>query len=504
MPETITINKEKILDGLLGTIDITSDSIDKADFKFTELSGNKDFVENIDNRFYAGLNLLMANYKTPEGVSVKGFNTAMTQSIISKIDSIINEQLNVIIKNKKYIELESNWLGIKDVIDNTNFHENIKIDLFDVTKDELASDFDCNSVDVTGSDFFKKTYLSEYDQFGGEPYGAFIGLYDFDHSTEDIDFLSTMGKMASVNHSPFIGSLSPSFFGMKHFEELSDIKDVNKLMQHPRYRRWQKLRDSREAVYLGLTMPRYLVREPWEAEVNPAGKAFKSFNEEVNPEDDSNFIWAKSSLLFARNLTRSFEETGWCQWIRGPKGGGHIEQLPSYQFNTRGKDEVKPPIEVTLPDNKELALAKGGIMPIIQEKNTANACFFSTQSLKAPKDFEDPKDREDSQLVTNLAYTFSISRIAHYMKLIGRLNIGSSADGEYLQSLMSKWIKNYVTERSNPTDWTIRRFPFKAAEVTVTPIEGELGWYTTSFKVLPHIQFEGMDVNLNCTTRIGG
>lgn len=503
MVATVTIDKEKILDNLLGAIDLSTETINKNEIKLTEISSNKDFLENIDNRFYAGLNLLMANYKTPEGTVVKGFNTQMTQSVITKIDSIINEQINVIIKTNEFKNLESSWGGIKDLIDNTNFHSNIKIDLFDITKDELAADFDCNSIDVTGSEFFKKTYLSEYDQYGGEPYGSFIGLYDFDHSTEDIDFLSTMGKMASVNHAPFVGSLSPSFFGMDKFEELLEIKDLNKFMQHPRYRRWNKLRDSREAVYLGLTMPRYMVREPWEMEVNPAGKAFKAFNETINPENDKSFVWAPSSLLFARNLTRSFEETGWCQWIRGPKGGGHVEDLPSFKFNTRGKDEVKSPVEVTLPDNKELSLAKAGIISLIQEKNTPNACFFSTQSLKASKDFEDPADREDSQLVTNLSYTFSVSRIAHYFKVIGRLNIGSSADASYLQKIFSGWINKYVTEVVNPNDLTLRNFPFKAANVVVDPIKGELGWYKTTFKVLPHIQFEGMDVSLNCTTRIG-
>ncbi|HJO95703.1 MAG TPA: type VI secretion system contractile sheath large subunit [Victivallales bacterium] len=471
MATAITIDKEKMLENLLGAIDLSYDEVDKNEVKLTEISNNKEFADKLDNRFYAGLNLLMANYKTPEGTVVKGFNTQMTQSVINKIDTIINEQVNTIIKCKEFNNLESNWLGIKDVIDNTNFQSNIKIDLFDVTKDELTTDFECNSVDVTGSEFFKKTYLSEYDQYGGEPYGSFIGLYDFDHSTEDIDFLSTMGKMSSVNHAPFNGSLSPAFFGMDKFEDLLEIKDLNKFMNHPRYRRWKKLRDSREAVYLGLSMPRYMIREPWEKEINPAGKEFKSFNEEINPEDDNSFVWAHSSLLFARNLTRSFEETGWCQWIRGPKGGGQIDELPSYEFNTRGKDELKVPVEITLPDNKELALAKAGIIPLIQEKNTSNACFFSTQSLKLSKDFEDPADREDSQLVTNLSYTFSICRIAHYFKVIGRLNIGSTADNEYLQKIFTSWINGYVTTVIDPNDATLRRFPFKAASVNVEPVE---------------------------------
>ena len=131
------------------------------------------------------------------------------------------------------------------------------------------------------------------------------------------------------------------------------------------------------------------------------------------------------------------------------------------------------------------------------------ATFFSTQSIKRAKKFKDPKDSENSQLVTNLAYTFSITRLAHYIKCIMRDNIGSTADGDYIQAQLEAWLAGYVTTVANPDDFTVRRFPFKATSVEVAQRAGEIGWYDCKIAVLPHIQFEGLNVELMLESRLG-
>ena len=228
----------------------------------------------------------------------------------------------------------------------------------------------------------------------------------------------------------------------------------------------------------------------------------KDFVEE-SKGDSQKYLWGNSCMLFARNLVKSFEGSGWCQYIRGPKGGGMVSGLPVDTFNLRGQDEIRPPVEVIIPDYREFEFAKGGFIPLVYRKDSADACFFSAQSAKAPKKFKDPKDSENSQLVCNLAYTFSITRIAHYVKSIMRDNIGSSADAEYVQNTLSSWIGSYVTQVSNPDDLTLRYYPFKASTVEVNARPGEIGWYDCTVSVLPHLQFEGMNVELRLESRLG-
>ncbi|MDY0162845.1 type VI secretion system contractile sheath large subunit [Desulfobotulus sp.] len=454
--------------------------------------------ENVsdEDRFISGLAALLMNVDPATG----RFDKAIILDLIGHIDSMVNSQLNEVIHHETFKKVESSWRSLNDLILNTNFKANIMIDILDVSKDELFEDFESNAVDITGSSLFKKVYVSEYDQYGGKPFGSIVGLYEFSHTPQDEFWLKTMGKVAAASHAPFIGSVSPRFFGCESIEELAGIKDLEGLMNHPKYGSWNKLRDSEEAAYIGLTLPRYIARLPYDPVTNPTGDLV--FSEEVKGNDNKDYLWGSSAALFAQNMTRSFAQSGWCQYIRGPKGGGMVSGLPVHTFNVRGENEIKVPVEMVIPDYRELEFANAGFMPLVYRKGTADATFFSAQSLKKAKKFKDPKDSENAQLVTNLSYTFSITRIAHYVKCIMRDNIGSSADAPYIKQTLESWIFKYVTTVVNPDDLTLRYYPFKAASVQVTPREGMIGWYDCSISILPHIQFEGMDVELRLDARL--
>ncbi len=450
-------------------------------------------------RFITSLALLVWNVE--RSPNDDRLDKGKIQELISIIDEKVNDQLNEIIHHEKFQKLEATWRGLFDLLESINFRQNMTLDILDVSKDEIGEDFENNSVDFTGCSLFKKVYTDEYDQYGGKPYGTIIGLYEFEHTPRDETWLKYMGKVASVAHAPFISTVSHRFFGCDTIEELSSIKDLEGLMSHPKYGSFNALRDSEEAAYLGLCLPQYIVRLPWDPQKNPCNEI--NFREYTWGGDNSKYLWGNPALLFAKNLGRSFKEAGWCQYIRGPKGGGIISGLPVHTFNIRGEEEIKIPTEMAIPDYRELEFANCGFIPLIYRKGTADACFFSAQSLKKPKKFTDPKDSENAQLACNLPYTYSITRIAHYVKCMAREYIGSSADAAYIQDKLSRWINNYVTTVVNPDDKTLAYYPFKAASISVEPRDGQIGWYHCSICVLPHIQMEGIDVELRLESRLG-
>jgi type VI secretion system protein ImpC len=449
-----------------------------------------------EDRFISGMAALLLNVD----VSERRLDKGKIQEVIARIDKMVNDQLNEIIHHEQFKTLESNWRSLNDLIQNTNFRANIMIDVLDVSKDELFEDFEANAVDITGSALFKKIYIAEYDQYGGKPYGAMIGGYEFDHTPSDEFWLKIMGKVAAASHAPYVGAVSTKFFGCNNIDELAAIKDLEGLMNHPKYSSWTKLRNSEEAAYIGLALPKYITRLPYNPTTNPCGSL--NFEEKVVGNNNADYLWGSSAFLFAQNMVKSFAGSGWCQYIRGPKGGGLVAGLPVHSFNIRGEEEIKIPVEMAIPDYRELEFANAGFMPLVYRKGTGDACFFSCQSIKKSKKFKDPKDSENAQLVTNLSYTFSITRIAHYVKCIMRDNIGSSADADYIKTTLTNWIFNYVTTVVNPDDLTLRFYPFKAASVNVEAREGMIGWYDCSIGILPHIQFEGMDVELRLDARL--
>lgn len=423
------------------------------------------------------------------------------QDLIAQLNTMINDQVNEIIHNEKFKQLESNWRGLFDLISGTNFRANVMIDMLDVSKKELQEDFENNSVDFTEAALFQKVYISEYDQYGGQPFGSVIGLYEFEHTPADLKWLRVMGKIANASHCPFISSASCRFFGCDSIEELASIKDLEGLMNHPKYSAFNALRDSDEAAYLGLCLPSYMLRLPWHPVTNPCGGF--NFTEYTWGDDPKKYLWGNAAVLFAKNLVRSFQTSGWCQYLRGPKGGGLVTGLPVHTFNIRGEEEVTIPVEMAIPDYRELEFSNCGFIPLIHRKKTGDACFFGAQSLKRPKKFKDPKDSENAQMVCNLPYTFSITRIAHYVKSIARDNIGSSADANYIKKILTNWIGGFVTKVTNPDDTTLRRYPFKATAIEVKEREGRIGFFDCSISVLPHLQMEGMDVELRLETRLG-
>jgi len=462
----------------------------------TVLDDKRDDVST-EERFISSMAAVVYNLD-PE---VGRFDKQSIQDLVGIIDQLIEDQVNEVLHHPDFQRMESNWTAMNELIRQTNFKANISLSVLDVTKEEAFEDLELNFADIGGSELFKKIYVAEYDQYGGEPYGGIIGLYEFANAPDDLLWLRSMGKVATASHAPFIGNMSPKFLGCDTMTEVSQLRDIEGLLDTPKYAAWNDLRDDEVAAYIGLTMPRFIVRAPYNDETNPA-RGIK-FNEQIRGDDDSEYLWAPSSMLFARNLVKSFETSGWCQFIRGPKGGGLVKGLPVHEFNVRGEEELRLPVEISIADFRELELANSGLIPLIQKKGSADAVFFSAQSIKKAHQFTDPKDSENSQLTTNLSYTFSICRIAHYLKCIMRDNIGSTADAQYVHSQIDRWISRFVTALVNPDDLTLRYYPFKAYSLSVEEIPGRVGWYHCSLSILPHVQFEGMDVDLRIDSRLG-
>ncbi len=461
----------------------------------------KDSEISTENRFMSALAALLYNVKPASDENNQPrFDKGQVMNAVARLDEIIQNQVNAILHHETFQKVESTWRGVEDLYNNVNFQANITLDLLDVAKDELGRDFEKNASSIFSSTLFSKVYTQEYDQYGGRPFGVMLGLYEFTASRPDLLWLERMSWVANAAHCPFVSSASYKFFDCESIEQLESLKSLDGVLNHPRYGKWAELRESESAAYVSLALPRYVVRLPYNPVTNPCDVL--NFTEEAKG-DAKKYLWGNAAILFGRNLASAFELSGWCQSIRGPKGGGRVKGLPVDSFTLRGQQEIQMPVEMCIPDFREYEFVRHGFMPLVYRKNEAEATFFSTPSIKRAKRYKDAKDSENAQLVTNLAYTFSITRLAHYVKSIMRDNIGSSADEVYIHQQIDTWIMDYVTAVSNPDDLTLRRFPFKASKVEVVKRAGEIGWYDCKVSVLPHIQFEGLNVELQLESRLG-
>jgi type VI secretion system protein ImpC len=262
---------------------------------------------------------------------------------IAELDKKLGQQIDKIIHNKQFKQMESSWRGLKFMVERTDFRQNIKVSLLNVSKEALLEDFK-DSAELFQAGMYAHVHKAEYGQFGGKPYGAIIANYDFGPSEPDIELLRFCGGVAAMAHAPFIAAAGSEFFGLNSFEGLPRIKDVRGMFESKQYISWRSLRDSEDARYIGLTAPRFLLRRPYGPD-NPV----RAFNYQEESTTHDHFTWGNTAFAFATRLTESFAKYRWCPNIIGPQGGGTVEQLPVHLYKSDGDLVQKIPTEVLIP-----------------------------------------------------------------------------------------------------------------------------------------------------------
>ena len=424
-------------------------------------------------------------------------------SMIAEIDKKLSDQVNAIIHNEEYQQLESAWRGLHHLVNNTETDEQLKIRVLNISKKDLGKTLrKFKGAAWDQSPIFKKLYEEEFGQFGGEPYGCLVGDYHFNHSAPDVELLGEMAKVAAAAHAPFITGADPSLMQFESWQELSNPRDLTKITSTPEYAAWNSLRNSEDSKYLGLTMPRFLGRQPYGASSNPVEEF--AFEENVGNAESENFSWVNAAYGMATNINRSFKEYGWCSRIRGVESGGTVDNLPTHTFPTDdGGVDMKCPTEIGISDRREAELAKGGLMPLIHRKNTDMAAFIGAQSLHRPAEYDDADATANANLAARLPYLFATCRFAHYLKCMVRDKVGSYKSRDDMQKFLQAWITNYVDGSPDSSSETIKaEKPLAAAEVVVEEVEGNPGFYQSKFFLKPHYQLEGLSVSLRLTSKL--
>lgn len=425
------------------------------------------------------------------------------QAVIAQIDQKMTEQINHILHHPEFQRLEGAWRGLHHLVSNTETDELLRIRVMPATKKELARNLKrYKGVAWDQSPLFKKVYEQEYGQFGGEPFGCLVGDYHFDHSPPDVEMLGELARIGAAAHSPFIAGAAPSVMQMESWQELANPRDLTKIFSNTEYAGWQSLRESDDARYLGLAMPRFLARLPYGARTNPVDEF--DFEEDTDGASHDRYTWANSAYAMAVNINRSFKHFGWCTAIRGVESGGAVENLPCHTFPTDdGGVDIKCPTEIAISDRREAELAKNGFMPLVHRKNSDFAAFIGAQSLQKPQEYYDADATANARLAARLPYLFACCRFAHYLKCIVRDKIGSFRERDDMERWLNSWIMNYVDgDPTNSSQETKARKPLAAAEVSVQEVPDNPGYYAAKFFLRPHYQLEGLTVSLRLVSRL--
>jgi type VI secretion system protein ImpC len=425
---------------------------------------------------------------------------ATINSRVAQIDHLISLQLNEILHHPAFQKLEASWRGIKYMMDQSETSSMLKIRVLNVSKKELLRDLQ-RAPEFDQSVMFKKVYEDEFGIFGGEPFGALIGDYEFSRHPEDIELLEKVSQVAAGAHAPFLTAAAPELLNLDSYAQLGEPRDIGKIFDSTEFAKWKSFRASEDSRYVGLTMPRVLMRLPYGKDTKPVDDF--NYEEGVDGTDHNKYLWGNAAYALGARLTTAFAQYGWCASIRGVEGGGLVEGLPTHTFRTdEGDVALKCPTEVAITDRREKELADQGLIPLVHCKGTDYAAFFSVQSANKPKKFDKAAANANARLSAQLPYILAVSRFAHYMKSIMRDKIGGFMSRGQCQTFLTQWIMQYVTDDDQASAATKAKFPLREARIEVSEIPGKPGAYRAIAFLRPHFQLDELTVSLRLVAEL--
>lgn len=427
---------------------------------------------------------------------------------VAEIDRIVHEQLNAVLHVPRFQALEASWRGLQMLVESARQEDSrqVRVRMLNVSWREVQRDFERAS-EFDNSQIFRKVYEEEFGSPGGIPFSVLIGDYEIrprptpEHPYDDVAVLGHMAGVAAAAFCPFVCGAAPSLFGVDNFADLQNTKDLARGFQLPEFVKWRALRKSEDARFIGIAMPRILMREPYDLK-DTAGFCFQ---EDVAADDVSKYLWGNAAYAWAGVAIRSFARTGWLADIRGTErnrdGGGLVVNLPSFSFGTdRSGVGLRTSTDLIITDQQEATLAKLGFLPLCQCHDTEYAAYYSSQSIQQSAVYDNPVATANANISSMMQYMLCVSRFAHYLKVIARDVVGAATEPEEMQSILDAWIKQYVTPDDSARPEVKAKRPLRQAEITVMQAPGRPGTFQCTFSLLPHYQLDDLTASIRLQT----
>jgi type VI secretion system protein ImpC len=433
-------------------------------------------------------------------IVVRPDTESMLNARIAEIDRLLSLQLSEIMHHPDFQKLEGTWRGLHYLMNQTETSTMLKIKVLNVKKNELLKDLQ-KAPEFDQSALFKKVYEEEFGVFGGGPFGALLGDYEFGRTGQDIELLEKVSQVAAAAHSPFLTAASPDMFNLDSFTQLDAPRDLAKIFETTEYAKWKAFRETEDSRYVGLTAPRMLLREPFGKATVPVEEF--DYEEGVDGAEHSRYLWGNAAWALGARVNQAFSRYGWCATIRGVESGGLVEGLPVHNFRTDAGDvAMKCPTETPITDRREKELADLGFISLVHCKGTSNAAFFSVQSAQKPKVYDKDAATSNARLSAQLPYIFAVSRFAHYLKAMMRDKIGGFTSRIEMERFLNNWINNYTIANDDAGFELKARHPLKEARIEVVEMPGKPGAYRAVSFLRPHFQLDELNVSLRLVAEL--
>ena len=422
--------------------------------------------------------------------------------LIARIDRVLTRQVDAIIHHPRFRRLEASWRQLHRLARERRGAD-VVVRVLPVSWRELERDAR-RAAEFDQTRLFALIYSGEFDMPGGQPFGLLIGDYEVtagthpDHRTDDVDVLEAVAAVAAASFAPFVCAAAPPLLDVERFAELDRELDMAYLREMEGNARWARLRRQPDARFLGVVVPRVLVRAPYRA-ADPRRFDGFGYRESVAP-DGSTLVWGCAAYSFAEVVLREYAASGWFADLRGAReedrGGGLVPRGPTVAFDTdRGEIAAQPPVEIRFTPTQERMIAEFGLIPLMPLPFGRDLVFNTNQSLHAPQRYDNEAASQNARIAAMLQYVLCASRFAHYLKLIMRENVGSVTTVDQLRGLLNDWLGRYTIGNDDADAATKARFPLRSARVVIAEVPGRPGAFSCVVQLQPHYQLDDVSAS---------
>jgi type VI secretion system protein ImpC len=301
--------------------------------------------------------------------------------MIEATDAAIGEMMRRILHHPDFQALEAAWRGLGFLVSRLETDEKVELHILDASKEELMTDLSASD-DLRSTGLHRWLVEQTVETPGGEPWALVVGVYTFGLSSEDAPALGRIAKIAVQAGAPFLAEASPHLVGCESLAETPDPESWNRSLEKEAAAAWEALRKLPEASYIGLVLPRMLLRLPYGSDTEPA----ETFEFEEMPEAAKHdaYLWASPVFACAYVLGETISLHGWdFSGVTMPD----IEGLPIHVYRERDESHAKPCAEVTLTEEAVRIILERGVMPLVSFKNQDKVRLARLQSLRDPAAF---------------------------------------------------------------------------------------------------------------------
>jgi type VI secretion system protein ImpC len=253
------------------------------------------------------------------------------------------------------------------------------------------------------------------------------------------------------------------------------------------YAAWRSFRDSDTAAFVGLVLPRILLRLPYRPDTVPLQAL--PYQETVQGPGHNRPLWGNPAYALGIRMAEAFRLYGWCANIQGVESGGLVTGLPAYTALTEeGQPVLVGPTEVPIVEPLDVNLHRLGLISLIHWKGTNRAAFFSVPSCRRPAEYLEAQASAAATLSARLAYVLAVSRFAHYLKALTRDRRGGPLSREDCERYLNAWISEYVVQDDEAGLQVKARYPLREARVEVHEVPDRPGALFAVAYLRPHFQ----------------